>query len=185
LLLENGCACAHEDGEDADSGDGDGAGPRPEFCRDSRNGEWAAGTVGDDDDGGGGGGRRASSLRACAMTLWSSASGPKARRIISLSPWSWMSRRPMILAAWSGSSAWIRENTTLVASYASMAAPKKRPEQQVLFLLLLLLPLPPPHAHTHTHTAAAHELLASPLAFTSHTFTPPFPLVLCSAYSLK
>jgi hypothetical protein len=41
LLLENGCACAHDDG--------DGAGQRPEFCRDSRNGEWAAGTVGDDD----------------------------------------------------------------------------------------------------------------------------------------
>jgi len=115
LLLENTGGGAHDEGDDTESGEGavPAAPPqRPEFWRESRNGECAAevGVAGPD------AGSRPRSLRALAMTVWSSASGPKARRIISFSPWSWMSRKPMILAAWSGSSAWIRENTTLVAS---------------------------------------------------------------------
>uniref|UniRef100_A0A0D3GV17 Uncharacterized protein n=1 Tax=Oryza barthii TaxID=65489 RepID=A0A0D3GV17_9ORYZ len=101
LFLENTGGGAHEEGEDTESGEG-AVPQRPEFCRESMKGE------------------RPSSFLALAMTVWSSASGPKARRIISFSPWSWMRRKPMILAAWSGSSAWIRENTTLVASWVSL-----------------------------------------------------------------
>ncbi|BAT03256.1 Os07g0682500 [Oryza sativa Japonica Group] len=117
LFLENTGGGAHEEGEDTESGEG-AVPQRPEFCRESMKGEWAAAAAAATEVGvpGPDAGRRPSSFLALAMTVWSSASGPKARRIISFSPWSWMRRKPMILAAWSGSSAWIRENTTLVAS---------------------------------------------------------------------
>lgn len=117
LLLENTGCVAQDEGEETDSGEGavppPPQPPRPEFWRDSMKGEEWAAEVGE-------AGSRPRSLRALAMTASSSASGPKARRIISFSPWSWMSSSPMILAAWSGSSPWIRANTTFVASYASM-----------------------------------------------------------------
>ncbi|GLT51036.1 hypothetical protein SLA2020_244830 [Shorea laevis] len=48
------------------------------------------------------------------------ASGPKAKRIISFSPWSCISKYPMIFEAFSGSKLWILEYTILVASYESM-----------------------------------------------------------------
>lgn len=57
-----------------------------------------------------------SSFLALSMTEWTRASGPKARRIISFSPWSWKRRRPMILAALSESRVWILEKTIIVAS---------------------------------------------------------------------
>nr|ACR34315.1 unknown [Zea mays]ACR35876.1 unknown [Zea mays]ACR36329.1 unknown [Zea mays] len=117
LVLEKWGGGAHDEGDDTESGDGAVPAPqRPEFWRERRNGECVAAAVTDVGVPGPGDGSRPRSLRALAMTVCSSASGPKARRIISFSPWSWMSRKPMILAAWSGSSAWIRENTTLVAS---------------------------------------------------------------------
>lgn len=56
------------------------------------------------------------SFRALRITEWRNASGPKANRIISFSPWSWIRRRPMILEAFSGSKFVILENTILVAS---------------------------------------------------------------------
>jgi hypothetical protein len=56
------------------------------------------------------------SFRALRITEWTRASGPNANLIISFSPWSWMSRRPMILDAFSGSKFWILEKTILVAS---------------------------------------------------------------------
>lgn len=66
-----------------------------------------------------------SSFRALRMMEWRRVSGPKARRIISLSPLSWIRRKPMIFEAFSGSRVWIREKTTLVASLASMAEDPK------------------------------------------------------------
>ncbi|XP_066360383.1 uncharacterized protein [Miscanthus floridulus] len=118
LLLENTGDGAHDEGDDTESGDDAVPTPppplRPEFWRERRNGECAAevGVPGPEP----GVGSRPRSLRALPMTVWSSASGPKASRIISFSPWSWMRRKPMILAAWYGSSIWICENTTLVGS---------------------------------------------------------------------
>lgn len=57
-----------------------------------------------------------SSVLHLRITEWRSESGPKAKRIISFSPWSWIKRRPMILEAFSGSKLWILEKTTFVAS---------------------------------------------------------------------
>ena len=57
-----------------------------------------------------------SSFLALRITEWTRASGPNAKRIISFSPWSWISKRPMILEAFSGSKFWILEKTILVAS---------------------------------------------------------------------
>lgn len=63
---------------------------------------------------------RPRSFLALNTTEWTSDSGPKAKRIISFSPWSWIRRRPMIFEAFSGSRFWILESTILVASYVSM-----------------------------------------------------------------
>lgn len=60
---------------------------------------------------------RPRSFLALNTTEWTSDSGPKAKRIISFSPWSWIRRRPMIFKAFSGSRFWILESTILVASY--------------------------------------------------------------------
>lgn len=64
---------------------------------------------------------RWSSFLAWIITDWSKDSGPKAKRIISFSPWSWIRRNPMIFEAFWGSRFWILWKTIFVASYASMS----------------------------------------------------------------
>lgn len=56
------------------------------------------------------------SCLALTTTEWRRFSGPNANLIISFSPWSWISNKPMIFDAFSGSKLWILENTTFVAS---------------------------------------------------------------------
>jgi hypothetical protein len=115
LLREKTGGGPHEDGEDTERGDGR---REAEFCLEWRKGDGVvdreAGVPGLDV------GMRPSSFRPFDITDWRRVSGPKANRIISFSPWSWIKRRPMIFAAFSGSKVWILEKTILVASYASM-----------------------------------------------------------------
>lgn len=118
---EKGEEAVHEEGDETTSGGGRTRRRDAEFCPVMTKGLAAgagdAGKVGEDDEGG----RNPRSLRALRTTEWRSVSGPKAKRIISFSPWSWINRSPIILAAFSGSILCILENTILVASYASMA----------------------------------------------------------------
>lgn len=65
-------------------------------------------------------GEMPNSCLALTTTEWRRFSGPNANLIISFSPWSWISNKPMIFDAFSGSKLWILENTTFVASYASI-----------------------------------------------------------------
>uniref|UniRef100_A0A7C9B5V6 Uncharacterized protein n=1 Tax=Opuntia streptacantha TaxID=393608 RepID=A0A7C9B5V6_OPUST len=65
-------------------------------------------------------GEMPNSCLALTTIEWRRFSGPNANLIISFSPWSWISNKPMIFDAFSGSKLWILENTTFVASYASI-----------------------------------------------------------------
>lgn len=81
-----------------------GEGSLQEFCLERDRGE-EQGLFGEDEEEDEVAKQR--SFLALRMTEWIEVSGPKAKRIISFSPWSWIRSIPMILEAFSGSRVWI------------------------------------------------------------------------------